>query len=68
LKKGSREKIEARQSKASIVARGRGKFAAGKPGGRCLAVKHFPDFRKATPATGENIYRYEPMIISASVG
>jgi len=56
LEKGSCEKLEPRQPKAAIVARGRGKFAAGKPGGRCMAAKHFPDFRTATPATGDNIY------------
>jgi hypothetical protein len=53
--------------KASIVARGRGKFTPPKPGGRCMAVKHFPDFRRATPAACENYYQYKPMIVSVSV-
>jgi hypothetical protein len=36
-----------------FVARGRVKFRPPKPGGRRIAEKHFPDFRKATPATWE---------------
>jgi hypothetical protein len=68
LERGSCEKIERREAKASIVARGRGKFATGKPGGRWLAVKHFPVLRRAMPAAGEKIYKYDPTIISASVG
>jgi hypothetical protein len=66
--KGSGEKTEWREAKASLVARGRGKFLPPKPGGHCMAVKHFPDFRRATPATFENLYQYKRMIISASVG
>jgi hypothetical protein len=65
--KGSCEKIEWREAKASFVARGRGKFMAPKPGGRCMAGKNFPDFRKATPANCENSYKYEGMTVSASV-
>jgi hypothetical protein len=38
---------------ASFVAWGRDKFTAPKPGGRCKALKYFPDFRKATPAIYE---------------
>jgi hypothetical protein len=67
LEKGSCEKIEWRQAKAFFVARGRDKFMAPKPGGRCMAGKNFPEFRKATPATCENSYKYEWMIVSASV-
>jgi hypothetical protein len=55
------------EAKAFFVARGRGKFTAPKPGGRCMAGKNFPDFRKVTPATSENSYKYEPMIVSVSV-
>jgi hypothetical protein len=47
-----------REAKASIVARGRGKFTPSKPGGRCVAMKHFPDFRGATPAISENDDKY----------
>jgi hypothetical protein len=54
LEKGSCEKIEWREAKAFIVARGRDKFTPPKPGGRCMPMKHFPDFRGATPATWEN--------------
>jgi len=46
-------KIQSREGKASLVVRGRGKFRPPKPGGRCMTVKHFPDFRGATPATWE---------------
>ncbi len=67
LKKGSCEKIEWKDAKASIVARGRGKSRAPKPGGRWRAVKRFPDFRRATPAACENSYKYEMVIVSASV-
>jgi hypothetical protein len=55
--KGSGEKIEWKKSKASLVGRGRGEFLPPKPGGHCLTVKHFPDFRGATPATFESIYK-----------
>jgi hypothetical protein len=55
-----------KQAKASFVARERGKFAPPKPDGRCLVVKHFPDFREATSATCESFYKYEWMIVSAS--
>jgi hypothetical protein len=54
LLKGSCEKIEWREAKAFIVARGRDKFTPPKPGGRCMPMKHFPDFRRATSATWEN--------------
>jgi hypothetical protein len=54
LEKGSCEKIEWREAKAFIVARGRDKFTPPKPGGRCMPMKRFPDFRGATPATWEN--------------
>jgi hypothetical protein len=67
LIKGSCEKIEWREAKASFVARGGGKFTAPKPGGRCMAGKNFPDLRKATPATCENSHKRERMIVSASV-
>jgi hypothetical protein len=30
-----------------------------------MAVEHFPDFRKATPATYENSYNYKRMIVLA---
>jgi hypothetical protein len=63
---GGREKIESSQAKASLVARRRGKFAPAKPGGRCMAVKHFPDFRGATPAAGEIFHKFKPVIVSAS--
>jgi hypothetical protein len=65
LEKGSCETIEWGEAKASIVARGRGKFTPSKPGGRCLAVKHFPDLRGATPTICENSYKYERRIVSA---
>jgi hypothetical protein len=52
--KGSCERIEWREAKAFIVARGNDKFMPPKPGGRCMPMKHFPDFRGATPATREN--------------
>jgi hypothetical protein len=32
-----------------------------------MAMKHFPDFRGATPATCENFYKYKRMTVSASV-
>jgi hypothetical protein len=48
--KGSREEIERREAKASFVARGRGNFLPSKPGGRYMAVKHCPGFRRATSA------------------
>ena len=32
-----------------------------------MAVKRFPDFRGATPATYENYYKYKRMIVSVSV-
>jgi hypothetical protein len=32
-----------------------------------MAGKNFPDFRKATPASCENSYKYERMTVSASV-
>jgi hypothetical protein len=68
LKKGSCEKIELRGAKPSLVDRGRGKFKPPKPGGRCLAGKHFPRFRGAIPATSENLYKYKRMTVSALVG
>jgi hypothetical protein len=52
-RKESCEKIESSMMNASFVAWGGGKFTAPKPGGRCKALKHFPDFRKATPAIYE---------------
>jgi hypothetical protein len=67
LEKGSCEKIEWRHAKASFVARGRGKFTAPKPGGRCMAGKNLTDFRQATPATCANSYKYERTIVSVSV-
>jgi hypothetical protein len=67
LKKGSCENIELRGAKASLVARGRGKFKPPKPGGRCLTGKHFPGFRGAIPATSENLYKYKRMPVSAPV-
>jgi hypothetical protein len=67
LEKGSCEKIERREAKASFVARGRGKFTASKPGGRGIAVKHFPDLRGATPATAENSYKYGRESVSVSL-
>jgi hypothetical protein len=65
--KGSCGKFEWREVKAYFVARRRGKFTPPKPGGRCMAVKRFPDFRGVTPATCETFYQYKRMIISASV-
>jgi hypothetical protein len=55
--KGSCEKIQWREAKAFLVVRGRGKFTPPKPGGRRRTVKHFPDFRRATPATWEYLYK-----------
>jgi hypothetical protein len=68
LEKGRCEKIEWRETKASIVARGRSKFTPPKPGGRCMSVKHFPDSRGAAPATGEEFYKYTRIIVSVFVG
>jgi hypothetical protein len=51
LQKGSFEKIKLRDKKTSLVARGRAKFMPPKPGGKMIAEKHFPDFRRATPTT-----------------
>ena len=62
------EKIELRGAEAFLVDRGRGKFKPPKPGGRCLAGKHFPGFRRAIPATSENHYNYKRMTISTPVG
>jgi hypothetical protein len=53
--------------KACLVARGWGKFTPPKPGGSCMALKHFPDFRGATPTTCEDFHKYEQMIVSPSV-
>jgi hypothetical protein len=64
---GNREIIERREAKASFIARGRGKFLASKPGGRCIPVKHFPDLRGATPATAENSHKYGWVIVSVSL-
>ncbi len=52
--------------KVSIVARGRGKFAAPKPGGRCIPMKPFPDFRGVILAIYETSYKYKRMIFSTS--
>jgi hypothetical protein len=60
--------IKSRQAKASVVARGRGKFMPPKPGGKCRAVRNFLHFRKSTPADCENLYKYKQMIGPASVG
>jgi len=57
-----------RGAKASLVARGRGKFMPPKPGGRCLAGNRFPGFRGAIPATSKNLYKYKRMTVSAPVG
>jgi hypothetical protein len=67
LEKGSCEKNERREAKVSFVARGRGKFTASKPGGRDIAVKHFLDLRRATPATAENSYKYGRESVSVSL-
>jgi hypothetical protein len=65
------KEIKSRQAKASFVARGKGQIhpasAGPKPGGRCMPGKNFPAFRKATPASFENSYKYERMTVSASV-
>jgi hypothetical protein len=45
-----------RKGIASLVIRGRDKFTPPKPGGRYMAAKHLPDFRRATPATWEYFY------------
>jgi hypothetical protein len=55
------------KAQAPVVARGRGEFAPPKPGGSCLAMKHFPDLREATPAARQEYYRYKRMIVSVSV-
>jgi hypothetical protein len=56
---GSSEKIVRTKARASFVARGRGKFMPPRPGGRCMAVKHFLYFRRATPATCEDLYKIQ---------
>jgi hypothetical protein len=61
--KGGREKIERREAKASFVARGRGNFLASKPGGRYLALKHCPGFRRATGATCGDSYPSKQKIL-----
>jgi hypothetical protein len=66
--KGSCEKIERREAKASFVARGRGIFLPSKPGGRYTAVKHCPGFRRATSATWGDSYKSQQRILRASVG
>jgi hypothetical protein len=50
------EKIQGREAKAFVVVRGRGKFMPSKPGGRFMTVKHFPNFRRATPENREYFY------------
>jgi len=62
------KKFKLRKGVASLVARGRGKFTPPKPGGRKRATKHFPDFRRATPATWEYFYEYKPILSAPSVG
>jgi hypothetical protein len=52
---------------ASLVARVRGKFTPAKPGGICLALKHFLDFRQATLATLEDFGKEIRIVCSASV-
>ncbi len=64
LIKGSCEKIQWREAKAFLVVRGRGRFLPAKPGGRRLTKNHFPDFRRATPATCEYFYRTRMVTIS----
>jgi len=66
-REGSCEKIERRTAKASFVARGRGNFLPSKPGGRYMAVKDCPGFRRATPATWGNSYKSNRRILRASV-
>ena len=44
------KKFKWREGKASLVARGRGKFRPPKPGGAWMPAKHLPDFRRATLA------------------
>jgi hypothetical protein len=57
-----------REGKASLVARGRVKFTPPKPGGRRMPEKHFPNFRRATPATWQYYYKNRLALTSASVG
>jgi hypothetical protein len=64
---GSCEKIQWREAKASLVVRGRAKFTPPKPGGRWMAVKHFPDFRRATPATFEYFDKNKRIYVSVPV-
>ncbi|KPK92428.1 MAG: hypothetical protein AMJ94_05110 [Deltaproteobacteria bacterium SM23_61] len=52
-----------RGAKASYVARGRGNFLPSKPGGRYMAVKHCPVFRRATSATCGNSYKSKQRIL-----
>jgi hypothetical protein len=67
LEKGSCEKIQWRAAKAFLVVRERGKFTPPKPGGRWRPVKHFPDFRRATPATWEYFYKNKSILSSTPV-
>ncbi len=46
----------------SLVVRGRGKFTLPKPGGRCMTVKHYPDFRRATRTTWEYLYKNKSIL------
>ena len=68
LIKGSCKKIERREAKASFVVRGRGNFLPSKPGGKYMAVKHCPGFRRATSATCGNSYKSKQRILRTSVG
>jgi hypothetical protein len=68
LEKGSCEEIEWREAMASFVVRGRGNFLPSKPGGRYMAMKPCPGFRRATSATCGNSNKSEPRILRASVG
>jgi hypothetical protein len=55
------------EANASLVVRRRAKFTPPKPGGRWMTVKHFPEFRRTTPTTCEDFYKYQMILSSASV-
>jgi hypothetical protein len=61
--KGSCEKIERREAKASFVARERGNFLPSKPGGRYIALKHCPGFRRAMWTTCGDSYPSKQKIL-----
>jgi hypothetical protein len=56
-----------REAMAYIVVRGRVRFTPPRPGGRCLTVKHFPQFRQTTPGIWEYLLKNKRILVSVSV-